>query len=160
MWVLCLNCVRQQHPVINIVITGNLAAVVSIQFNNLRKIVIDRIKFKILLFTPFDSFQQSVAGTTGPENELVAISSPFLEIRNQCQIGRTAVWPFAITKCAIKIYGNGFEINCVIIHGLGLLWLVQGWYSYIRITDLPNEKRNLQFSWQRVALEDVVPFQY
>lgn len=87
-------------------------------FDDIRKIVIDRIKFKILLFTPFDSFRQGIVGTTGPENEIVAIFSPFLEISNQCQIGRSAVGPLAIAQSAIEIYGNSFEVDCVIINGM------------------------------------------
>ena len=41
-------------PVIKIVITGNLPAVVSIEFYAFRKIVINCIKFKILFPAAFD----------------------------------------------------------------------------------------------------------
>ncbi len=54
--VLCLCVFRKQHPVVDIVITGNLPAVVSIEFDDFRKIVINCIKFKILFPAPFDSF--------------------------------------------------------------------------------------------------------
>jgi hypothetical protein len=47
---------RQQHPVINIVVAGYLAAVVFVEFYDFRKVVIDGIKFKILFPAPFDSF--------------------------------------------------------------------------------------------------------
>lgn len=55
--VLCLNCFWQEHPVINVVVAGNLAAVVSVKFDDLREIVIDGIEFKVLFTAPFDCFQ-------------------------------------------------------------------------------------------------------
>ena len=95
--VLCLCVFRKQHPVVDIVIAGYLAAVVSVEFYDFRKVVIDGIKFKILFPAPFDSFRQSFAGTAGPENEFVAIAFPFLEIFDQCLVGLTELWPFAVT---------------------------------------------------------------
>lgn len=70
------------HPVINVVVAGNLSAVVSIEFDNLRKIAVDGIKFKILLPTPFDSLCQSISGAASPENKFITISFPFPEICN------------------------------------------------------------------------------
>lgn len=45
------------HPVINIVVAGNLAAVVSVEFDDPWEISVDCIEFKVLLTTPFDSFR-------------------------------------------------------------------------------------------------------
>ena len=44
------------HPIINIIITGNLPAIATIVFNNLREIIIYGIEFKSLVLTPFDGF--------------------------------------------------------------------------------------------------------
>ena len=84
---LCLCVFRKQHPVINIVVAGYLAAVVSVEFYDFRKVVIDGIKFKILFPAPFDSFRQSFAGAAGPENEFIAITFPFLEILISAWLG-------------------------------------------------------------------------
>lgn len=64
------------HPIINIIITGNLPAIVTIIFNNLWEIIINGIKFKPLVLTPFDCFRQSITDTTGSEDEFVAIIFP------------------------------------------------------------------------------------
>ena len=66
--VLCLCVFRKQHPVVDIVITGNLPAVVSIEFDDFRKIVINCIKFKILFPAPFLTaamLNQSCSSFTG-----------------------------------------------------------------------------------------------
>lgn len=108
--VLCLCVFRKQHPVVDIVITGNLPAVVSIEFDDFRKIVINCIKFKILFMAPFDCFRQSLAGAAGPENELVAITFPFLKIFDQCLVGLTELRPFAVTQGTVKIDSDCLEI--------------------------------------------------
>lgn len=112
------------HPVINVVVAGNLSAVVSIEFDNLRKIVVDGIKFKILLPTPFDSLCQSISGAASPENKFITISFPFPEICNQCMVGLAKFWPIAVTKSAIKIYCNSLKIDYGIIHDQCLLCLL------------------------------------
>ena len=68
------------HTVIDIVVAGDFAAVVSVEFDDFRKIVVDCIEFKVLFTTPFDSFRQSLPGAAGPEYQLVTVSPPFLEI--------------------------------------------------------------------------------
>lgn len=45
------------HPVINIVVAGNLVAVVSVEFDDPREIIVDCIEFKVLFRTPFNSFR-------------------------------------------------------------------------------------------------------
>ena len=52
----------------------------TVVFYNLWQIVVDSIKFKILFPAPFNGFRQCITGTTGPEDEFVAIPFPFLEI--------------------------------------------------------------------------------
>ena len=51
-----ISIFRQQQPVINIVVAGYLANVVSIEFYDFRKVIIEGIKFKIMFSAPFDSF--------------------------------------------------------------------------------------------------------
>ena len=104
------------------VITGNLPAVVSIEFDDFRKIVINCIKFKILFPAPFDSFRQGFAGAAGPENEFVAVAFPFLEIFNQCMVGLTKLRSFAVTQGPVKINSDGLEIQLFfIVHSAHLL---------------------------------------
>ena len=90
-------------------------AVVSVEFDDFRKVVIDGIKFKILFTAPFDSFRQSFAGVAGPEDEFVAVAFPFLEIFNQCMVGLTKLRPFAVTQGTVKINSNGLEIQLFLI---------------------------------------------
>ena len=103
---LCIEVLRLKRAVINIVVAGDFAAVVSVEFNNLREIVIDGIELKVLFPAPVHCFCECLSGAAGPEYQLIAISSPFLEIGNQRLIGLTAVWPFTVTESAIEIYGN------------------------------------------------------
>ena len=88
-----------------------LAAVVFVEFDDFRKVVIDGIKFKILFQAPFDSFRQSFTGAAGPENEFVAVAFPFLEIFNQCMVGLTKLRPFAVTQGTVKINSDGLKIQ-------------------------------------------------
>ena len=92
-----------------------LAAVVFVEFDDFRKVVIDGIKFKILFPAPFDSFRQSFTGAAGPENEFVAVAFPFLEIFNQCMVGLTKLRPFAVTQGTVKINSDGLEIQLFFI---------------------------------------------
>lgn len=87
----------------------------SIEFDDFRKVVIYGIKFKILFTAPFDSFRQSFAGAAGPENEFVAVAFPFLEIFDQCLVGLTELWPFAVTQGTVKINSDGLEIQLFLI---------------------------------------------
>lgn len=146
--------------VINIVVAGNLAAVVSVEFDDLREIVVYCIEFKVLFTTPFGCFRQSFPGAADLENQFVSISPPFLEVGDKRLIGLTAVWPFAVTESAIEIYGNGLEIDCCIIHGQSLLCMLPGWFSCMQTTDPPSERSNLKFLWRTVRMEADVPFQY
>lgn len=66
--VLCIEVLRLKRAVINIVVAGDLAAVVSVEFYDLGEIVVDSIKFKILFPAPFDRFRQSLSGSAGPED--------------------------------------------------------------------------------------------
>lgn len=54
--VLCIEVLRLKRAIINIVVAGDLATIVSVEFYNLGEIVVDCVKFKILFPTPFDSF--------------------------------------------------------------------------------------------------------
>lgn len=112
------------HPVINVVVAGNLSAVVSVEFYNLWEIVINSIKFQILFPTPIDSLCQSIAGAASPENKFITILLSFLEVCNQCLVGLAKFWPIAVTKSAIKIYGNSLKIDYGIIHDQCLLCLL------------------------------------
>lgn len=80
---LCLNCFRKQHPIINIVVAGNFAAVVSVEFYDLREIVVDCIEFEVLFATPFDSFRQSLSGAAGPEYQPAAFPPTMPRSKNQ-----------------------------------------------------------------------------
>lgn len=113
---LCLCTFREQHSVINIVITGNFPAIVSVEFNDFRQIVIDCIKFKILFPAPFNCFRQGFSGTAGSENEFIAIAFPFLEVSNQSCVGLTKFRPFTVAESHIKINGNRFERDSFIFH--------------------------------------------
>ena len=94
----------------------------SVEFYDFRKVVIDSIKFKVLFPAPFDSFRQGFTGAAGPENELVAIAFPFLEIFDQCMVGLTEIWPFAVTQGTVKINGDSLEIQLfLIVHSDHLL---------------------------------------
>ena len=81
----------------------------SIEFDDFRKIVINCIKFKILFPAPFDSFRQSFAGAAGPENELVAIAFPFLEIFNTSE--RKVYIPGFVARCLIDIKKEQDEVK-------------------------------------------------
>ena len=107
--VLCLCVFRKQHPVVDIVITGNLPAVVSIEFDDFRKIVINCIKFKILFPVPFDSFWQGFPRTASPENEFIAITFPFLEIFNTSE--RKVYIPGFVAQCLIDIKKEQDEVK-------------------------------------------------
>lgn len=79
-------------------------------YNYYRQIVIDSIEFKILFPAPFDSFRQCIPGTTGPEDELVAISFPFLEIGDQGFVWLAEFRPVAVAERSIKIHSDGLEV--------------------------------------------------
>ena len=59
-----------QHFIVNIVITGDLPAVVAVKGNDFREIVIYGVKFKALLPAPVHSVCQGVPGTAGPQDHL------------------------------------------------------------------------------------------
>lgn len=129
--VLCLNCFRKEHTVIYIVVAGDFAAVVSVEFYNLWEIIIYSIKFKVLFPTPFDCFRQSFPSTAGPEDQLVAILFPFPEICYESFVWLTKLRPLAEAECSVKIYGNRLEIDWVVIlYSYHLLCLLLGEYNY------------------------------
>ena len=104
------NCFWEQHPVINIPVTGDFSAVASIVFNNLREIVIYSIEFETVVSTPFDSGGECISDSAGPENELIAIGLPFLKVIDKRLIGFATVRPFTETKGAVKVNGDNLII--------------------------------------------------
>lgn len=99
------------HPIINIVIAGDFSAIATIVFSNLWKIVIYSIKFKSVILAPVYGIGKSFTDSAGPEDELVAIGFPFLQLIDKCLIWFAAFRPFAKTKSAVKINGNDFIIT-------------------------------------------------
>ena len=129
-----------------------------IEFDDLRQIVIDCIKFKILFPAPFNGFRQGFSGTAGPENEFIAIAFPFLEVSNQSSVGLAKFWPFTVAESPIKINGNRFERDSFIVHWNQLLHLISVQYSCIQIVHLPGSLRSLPSAWHRGGWEWYVRF--
>lgn len=120
MGALCSHKLWEQHPVINIPITGNFPAVATIVFHNFWKVVVYGIEFKPMVSTPFDSGGERFSDSAGPENEFIAIGLPFLKIIDKCLIWFATVRPFTETKGAVKVNGD----NLIVAFHDGLLSLV------------------------------------
>ena len=72
--VLCLCVFRKQHPVINIVVAGYLAAVVSVEFYDFRKVVI--------AFPFLEIFNQCLVGLA--QLRLFAVAESAIKINSDC----------------------------------------------------------------------------
>lgn len=102
----------QKHSVINIVITRYFPAVVSIFFNNLGKVVVDGIKFQIMIAAPANGMIECLSGSAGPEDEFVALFFPVDQIINEWSVRFSEIRPLAIAECSVKI--NGDCLKCVL----------------------------------------------
>ena len=103
---------RQNHLIIDIVITRYLTTVISIFFNNLGKIVVDSIKLKVMVVAPADGMIKCFTGSAGPEDEFVALFFPFDQIINEWSVRFSEIRPLAIAECSVKI--NGDCLKCVL----------------------------------------------
>lgn len=70
----------EKHFIIDIVITRYLTTVITVFLNDFRKIVVDSIKFQIMVVAPADGMVKCLAGSAGPEDEFVSLISPFNKI--------------------------------------------------------------------------------
>ena len=101
-----------KHSVINIVITRYFPTVVSKFFNNLGKVVVDGIKFQIMVVAPADGMVKCLTGSAGPEDEFVALFFPFDQIVYEWPVRFSEIRPLAIAECSVKI--NGDCLKCVL----------------------------------------------
>ncbi len=73
-----------------------------------------------MVSAPFDSCGEYFSNSAGSENELIAVSLPFLKVIDKCLIRFATVRPFTETKGAVKVNGD----NLIVAFYGGLLSLV------------------------------------
>ena len=97
---------RQHSFIINIPIASDLPRVVAVHLNNLGKVIVYSIEFKLLVLAPGNSLIQRLTGSAGPEDQLVAKALLIAEILNKGPVRFTEFRPVAIAKRTIEVYSD------------------------------------------------------
>ena len=108
-----VSCVdlSTERFVVNVDITGDLPAVVSIVRNDLRKVVINRIKSKPLFIAPFCGICKGFPGAACPENKLVACRFLLQQVINEHCIGLPQLRPVTVAERSVKINSDDLIIK-------------------------------------------------
>ena len=93
----------EKHFIIDIVITRYLTTVITVFLNDFRKIVVDSIKFQIMVVAPADGMVKCLTGSESPKDEFVALFFPVDQIFNEWSVRFSEIRPLAIAECSVKI---------------------------------------------------------
>ena len=135
--------IRQKCPVINVVVAGDLAGVVSILFHYLRKIVVYSIKLQGIGLAPGDSKVKGFSGTARPEDHFVPLAAHPVQVIDQAHIRFSGIRPVAVTEGSIKIDRYDLMIQSVLPSLISVAYLFVCDTIIERVFDLSIGFRNI-----------------